>query len=149
MKLLKTISYENSTRKKIMIAIISIVSNLVLFGLFLYFWKTTNDIALTRTIMFIGLGIDSLLYIYSVRSQRKMVWQTKLFDNHYLTYSVIFGWIMLLGAVYLPPLQVLLRTVPLGWGHWGVMIAFGFLNVFLIEMVKGIFIIIQRKRSII
>ena len=125
---------------KVMIAIISIVSNLVLFGLFLYSWKATGDIALTRTIIFVGLGIDSLLYIYSVRSMRRMVWQTNPFSNNYLTLAVLFGWLMLVGAVYLPPLQYLLRTVSLSWSHWGMMIAFGFLNIFLIEMVKGIFL---------
>jgi len=125
---------------KVMIVIISIVSNLVLFGLFLYFWKTTGNIALTRTIIFVGLGIDSLLYIYSVRSMRRMVWQTNPFSNNYLTLAVLFGWLMLVGAVYLPPLQYLLRTVSLDMWHWGVMIGFGFLNIFLIEIIKGIFL---------
>jgi len=130
---------------KIMIAIISIVSNLVLFGLFLYFWKTTGDIALTRTIIFVGLGIDSLLYIYSVRSMRKMVWRTNPFSNNYLTLAVLFGWVALLAAVYLPPFQILLRTVSLSWEHWGIMIGFGFLNILLIELVKGIFLVKKRK----
>ena len=115
--------------------------NIFLFALFLYFWKVTGDIALTRTIMFVGLGIDSLLYIYSVRSMRKHVWRTKLFDNRYLTGAVLFGWLMLVGAVYLPPLQYLLRTVALSWSHWVIMILFGLLNIALIEVVKGIFIV--------
>lgn len=126
---------------KIMIAIISIVSNLVLFGLFLYFWKMTGDIALTRTIIFVGLGIDSLLYIYSVRSMRHMVWRTNPFSNKYLNGAVLLGWILLLGAVYLPPLQILLRTVSLSADHWVIMILFGFLNIALIELVKGIFLV--------
>jgi len=125
---------------KVMIAIISIVSNLVLLGLFLYFWKTTGNIELTRTIIFVGLGIDSLLYVYSVRSMRHMVWQTNPFSNNYLTLAVLFGWLLLVGAVYLPPLQYLLRTVSLDMWHWGVMIGFGFLNIFLIEVVKGFFL---------
>jgi len=126
---------------KIMISIISVVSNLVLFGLFLYFWKTTGDLALTRTIIFIGLGIDSLLYIYSVRTMRHMVWQMNPFNNKYLNLALLFGWLMLVGAVYFPPLQVLLRTVALSWNYWAVMIGFGFLNIFLIEVIKGIFLV--------
>ncbi len=126
---------------KIMIAIISIVSNIVLFGLFYYFLKVTGDIAVARTLMFIGLGIDSLLYIYSVRSMRRHVWHMNPFDNKYLTGAVLFGWLMLVGAVYLPPLQTLLRTVSLSWEYWIVMGAFGLLNVALIEIVKGIFLV--------
>ncbi|PIZ94342.1 MAG: ATPase [Candidatus Magasanikbacteria bacterium CG_4_10_14_0_2_um_filter_37_12] len=130
---------------KTMIAIISIVSNIVLFGLFLYFWRITGDIDLTRTIMFVGLGIDSLLYIYSVRSMRRHIWNMNPFNNKYLTASIAFGWAMLLGAVYLPHLQYLLRTIALGWQHWGIMLLFGLLNVMLIEIVKGIFLV--RKSS--
>ena len=132
---------------KIMIMIISIVSNLVLFGLFLYFWKTTGDIALTRTIIFVGLGIDSLLYIYSVRTMRHMVWQMNPFNNKYLNLALLFGWLMLVGAIYLPPLQILLRTVPLTWEYWAVMLGFGLLNIFLIEIIKGIFLVRNKEHS--
>lgn len=126
---------------KIMIMIIAVVSSLVLFGLFLYFWRITGDIALTRTIMFVGLGVASLFYIYSVRSMRRMIWQINPFSNHYLTAAVLLGWALLLGAVYFPPLQLFLRTVGLRWEHWAVLIGFGLLNVVLIEAVKGIFLI--------
>ncbi len=122
-----------------MILIISLVSNFILFGLFLYYWNVTGDIALTRTIMFVGLGIDSLLYIYSVRSMRRHVWSMNPFDNRYLTGAVLFGWVMLVLAVYWDPLQYLLRTVSLGWQHWTVMIIFGFVNILLIEIIKGFF----------
>lgn len=138
----RLVDYEMKT----MIIIISVVSNLVLFGMFLYYWKSTGDIALTRTIMFAGLGVDSLLYIYSVRSMRKMIWQTDLFSNKMLTGALLFGWVMLIVAVYAPPLQYLLRTVSLSLQHWFVLISFGLLNVCLIELVKGIFLF--RKKTI-
>lgn len=130
---------------KTMIAVISIVSNLVLFSLFLYYLHSTSDINLTRTIMFVGLGVYSLFYIYSVRSMRRPVWKGAIFDNKYLTASIVFGWVMLLSAVYLPPLQYLLRTVPLELSHWLVLIGFGCVNLFFIELTKGIFL----RRNII
>jgi len=132
---------------KTMIAIISIVSNLVLFGIFLYFWKITGDIQLTRTIIFVGLGIDSLLYIYSVRTMRRMVWQVNPFSNKYLNLALLFGWAMLITAVYFPPLQVLLRTVALSWQYWLVMVGFGILNIALIELVKGIFLVKHNQKK--
>ncbi len=130
---------------KYMIAIITIVSNIVLLGLFIYFYKTTGNIELTRTIIFVGLGIDSLLYIYSVRSMRYHIWQMNLFGNKYLNYSLLFGWLLLIGAVHLPILQTLLRTVPLSINYWLVLLLFGLLNITLIEIVKGIFIVKERK----
>jgi Ca2+-transporting ATPase len=133
---------------KIMITIISIVSNVALFGIYYFFLRFTNNIALTRTIIFVGLGIGSLLYVYSVRSMKKMIWQMPLVDNKYLTGAVLLGWVMLVGAVYLKPLQIFLRTVPLHWEHWVVLFAFGLMNVVLIEVVKVVFLA-RRKSSIL
>lgn len=123
-----------------MIAIISIVSNLVLVGLFFYFWKTTGNIALSRTLMFIGLGIDSLLYVYSVRSMRRHIWQMNPFNNPQLNATLLIGWGMLVAAVYVPVLQTLLRTVPISWQYWVVMLLFGIVNVMLIELIKSFFL---------
>ncbi|MFH1946730.1 MAG: HAD-IC family P-type ATPase [Candidatus Magasanikbacteria bacterium] len=130
---------------KVTILIVTIVPNIVLFGLFLYYMKTTGDIALVRTLMFVGIGIGALFYIFSIRSMRKMVWQISLVSNHYLVYALIVSWALLIGSIYLKPLQILLRTVPLSLHYWIVMILFGLLNLVLIEIIKGIFLIKNRK----
>ncbi len=130
---------------KIIILIISIIPNIVLFGIFLYYMKTTGDIALVRTLMFIGIGIDALFYIFSIRSMKKMVWQISLNKNYYLIYALVFSWIMLVTAIYFKPLQILLRTVPLSIEQWGLMLSFGLLNLMLIEIIKAIFLIKNRK----
>ena len=134
---------------KIMIAIISIVSNLVLFGLFLWFLKASVDLAKVRTLMFVGLGIDSLIYIYSVRSLRHMIWRINLFSNRHLNLALLFGWVMLIGSVYFAPLQKLLSTVPLSPREWGIMILFGFFNVALIEIIKYIFLVKKSKKLLL
>ncbi len=131
---------------KAMIAIISIVSNLVLFGLFVFFLKTVPTLAEVRTLMFVGLGIDSLIYIYAVRSMRHMVWQSNPFDNKYLNLALLFGWFLLIGSVYIGPLQTLLRTVPLTFKDWVIMFGFGLLNLVLIELVKGFYLIRKNKK---
>ncbi|MCF6276580.1 MAG: HAD-IC family P-type ATPase [Candidatus Magasanikbacteria bacterium] len=131
---------------KAMIGIISIVANVMLLGIFLYFWKTTGDIQLTRTIVFLGLAVDSLLYIFSVRSMRHHVWERNPFGNMYLNLAVLFGWLMLIAAVYLKPLQILLKTVPIGLKEWTILIIFGLVNVFLIEFIKTIYLIRRRKK---
>ncbi len=133
---------------KILIAIISIVSNTVLFGFFLYFFKTTGDIARTRTLMFVGLALGSLFFIYAVRSMRKHFWQMRSFDNHYLTLAVGGGILLIVAAVYLRPLQILLRTVPLSVSEWAMMVGFALFNVLLIEFAKFFFLNGMKKRSL-
>ena len=125
---------------KFMIVAKSILESVLLFGIFVYFWTTTGDIALTRTLVFVGFGIDALFYIFSIRSLRHYVWQMSLFDNKYLIAAVLFGWAMLISAVYASPLQYLLRTVPLELWHWILMIGFGVATMAIIEIIKAIFI---------
>ncbi|MBI4992815.1 MAG: HAD-IC family P-type ATPase [Candidatus Magasanikbacteria bacterium] len=126
---------------KAILLMMMLVSNAVLFIIFLYFYHTTRDIALARTIMFAGLGVHTLLYIYAVRSLRRQIWAINPFSNKYLTGAVLLSWALLICAVYFPPLQFLLRTVDLGLKHWGVLVASGLLNVVLIEAVKFRFLI--------
>lgn len=117
----------------------SILANVALVAIFYYTWVTTGDIALTRTVVFVGLGIDALFFIFAIRSLRHMVWQMSPINNRYLLGAIGLGWAMLLLAIYWSPLQVLLRTVPLGLSHWLLMISFGIFNLILIECVKIIF----------
>jgi len=134
---------------KIMIILKSIVANVILFALFVWYYTSTGDIDKTRTIVFVGFGIDALFYIFSIRSLRHMVWQYNPFSNKYLLLAVGFGWLMLIAAVHTPPLQTLLRTVPLTLTDWGIMITFGLSNVILIETVKGLFLVrAHRKRTL-
>ncbi len=125
---------------KTMVLLKSILANIALFAIFLYFWSSTGDIKLVRTIIFVGFAIDALFYIFSIRSLRHMLWRINPFDNGYLVGAVALGWAMLLSAIYFPPLQLLLKTVPLAGFHWAVMIGFGLFNLVLIEIMKLIFI---------
>ncbi|OGH69594.1 MAG: hypothetical protein A3C90_04150, partial [Candidatus Magasanikbacteria bacterium RIFCSPHIGHO2_02_FULL_51_14] len=125
---------------KIIITIMSAVTAMTLFALYFWFYRATGDIALTRTITFVALGINSLFFIYPIRSMPRMIWQMNLFDNRYVVYSTLFGVGILAAAVYLSPLQLLLRTVPLNLAHWFVIFLFGMMNIGLIEAMKGIFL---------
>jgi P-type Ca2+ transporter type 2C len=136
-----------SKEVKTMIVAKSVLSNIALFGIFVYFLKTTNDITLTRTIVFVGFGIDALFYIFSIRSLRHMIWNIPLFSNKWLFAAVGFGWVMLLVAVYTPPLQLVLRTVPLAAEHWAILVLFGIFNICLIETVKALFIVKKGRVS--
>lgn len=132
---------------KIMITIVTLVSNLVLFGLYIYFLRTIEDFVYVRTLMFVGLGIASLIYIYSVRSMRLMVWQTNPLSNNYLNLALLIGWGLLISAVHFHPFQTLLRTVDISLVHWGVMFLFGLLNLVIIEIIKWSFLVSKSQEK--
>lgn len=128
-----------------LVGIIAVFTNFLLFALFLYYWRTTGDIALARTVVFGGLALASLFYVYACRNLRENIWQSNPFRNHLLNGAVLLGLVLLAAAVYFPPLQQVLRTVPLGAREWTVLLVLGIVDVLLIEATKLIFTLGRQK----
>ena len=122
-----------------LVGIIAVFTNILLFALFLYYWKATGDIAVTRTVVFAGLAIDSLFYVYACRNLRENIWQSNPFRNRLLNGAVLLGIALLAAAIYFPPLQQILRTVPIGAREWTVLFGLGIVDVLLIEATKLVF----------
>jgi len=126
---------------KALIFIIGIVTDLILLGLFFWLIKYSGyEIPHIRSIIFAGLTIDSIFYIFSCKSLRRNLWHINPFSNKFLVFAWIFSVIMLLAALYFPPLQTLLKTVPLNLFDWQLILGLGLLNIILIEATKWYFI---------
>ena len=97
--------------------------------------------------MFVALGIDSLFVIFACRSLRRPIFTFNPFGNKILTLSVAVGLALILGAVYLAPLQKLLETQPLGIREWILLISLGIFNILAIEVTKGIFIAFKKRKN--
>lgn len=124
------------SQMKTVIFIIGIFTDILLFGMFWYFWNITKDINYVRSIVFVGLGINSLMVVFSCRSMRYLIFQKNPFENKFLIGAVGIGFLMFFAALYTPFFQNVLRTVPLGLFEWGVILSLGLVNVLLIEIVK-------------
>ncbi|MBI2625002.1 MAG: HAD-IC family P-type ATPase [Candidatus Nealsonbacteria bacterium] len=125
---------------KVLIFLIGIFSDLVLLGVFLWLSVKNYDIQYIRTVIFVVLGINSLLYIFSCKSLRNSIWRINLFSNVFLNISVIVGFVALFSAVYFPPFQALLKTVPLALNELILVFGLGFADLMLIELGKFYFI---------
>ncbi len=127
---------------KVLIFIIGLVTDLLLLGLFLWLIKYSGyEVPHIRSVIFAGLTIDSLFYVFSCKSLQRNIWHINPFSNKFLVFAWIFGVIMLLVALYLPPLQMLLKTVPLNLFDWQIILGLGLLNIILIEVTKYYFIV--------
>lgn len=113
-----------------------IVPNIILFSIYWWYVYSTGDIQLSRTIVFAGLSVGSLFFIYSLHNLRREIWRTKLFANRYLNGAVVIGFLMLLLGIYATPLQRILGTTSLGSTEWLVLMAFGITNIIVIECIK-------------
>ena len=131
---------------KVLIFIIGIMTDIILLGLFFWLIKYSGyGITHIQSMIFVGLTIGSLFYVFSCKSLRKNIWSINLFSNKFLILGWAFGMIALLGALYLKPLQKLLGTEPLlNPFDWALLLSLGLLNLILIEVAKYYFI--KRKK---
>lgn len=126
---------------KVLIFIIGLITDLFLLGLFFWLIKYSGyQMPHIRSIIFAGLTIDSLFYVFSCKSLKRNLWHINPFSNKFLIGAWLFGLIMLLAALYFSPLQSLLRTTPLNTFDWVLVLGLGLINMILIEGTKWWFI---------
>ena len=121
---------------KLWMAAIFFITGLAAFLSFFFFWKLTGGLDKTRTIVFALMCVDSLIFTFSVRSFKRTIFRKDIFSNHYLVGAVIISAILLVGAVYFPPLQKLLTTQSLGINEWLLILSISLVEILLIEFFK-------------
>lgn len=124
---------------KMLIGLISFVTGVICLLIFALFLKRV-DLALSRTITFVALGMDSLFYVFSVRSLRKPIFKTNLFSNPYLLVAVAIGFLLQVLPLYNPFLQRFLLTRPLSLYQWLFVLTTSVFVIILIEGVKYLFL---------
>ncbi len=126
---------------RVIIFIIGIVTDILLLLLFVWFWKyQAVSLEHARTLIFVGLGINSLFFVFSCKNLKKNIWQYNILDNRFLTASVFIGIALFVLPVYLPLLQGILNLAPLRIFDWELLGLLAIANVVLIECAKWIFI---------
>ncbi|MCP4545473.1 MAG: cation-translocating P-type ATPase, partial [bacterium] len=83
-------------------------------------WDSTN-LALAQTMAFVTLSASELLRAYTARSERASLARLGVFSNSFMQYAVLLSIALLLGVVYLPFVQPIFNTVPLGMREWTVL----------------------------
>lgn len=126
---------------KAIIFVIGIITDFFLLALFYWLLGAANFTPThIQTIIFVGLGMNSLLYVFSCKSLRKNIWQYNPFSNLMLVASVLVSFMLLLAVLYIPLLQKLFGTEALGVFDWILLGILGIINVLFIELGKWIFI---------
>jgi len=132
---------------KFMIGLVSIITGLSSLWLFWYFWQSTGNEELARTVTFTALAISTLFYVFSIKNLDYSIFKSNPFRNKYLNGAVLIGVVMQLVAIYLPFFNKWLRTVPLAWEEWKVILMVLFTVLLFIEGIKSIFIIYRKRKK--
>lgn len=130
---------------KLLVVLISAVTGIATLLAFLWFWRYFGDAESARSVVFVMLGVDSLIYVFSARSLRRPIWKTPLLSNPWLLLAVIGGFFLQLGALYLPFLRMVLETRELAPVEWIVVLVEVVLVIGIIELVKWKFLEHKRR----
>jgi Ca2+-transporting ATPase len=117
---------------KKMMLVVSLFTNFLILTLFAWLREPT--------VIFVALGLTSLFYVLSCQSLHRSILETNPFGNWSLNLSIILGVTALLAAVYFPPLQVVLKTQPLGLMVWLLLFVLSTINLLAIEIAKTLLI---------
>jgi len=125
---------------KFLIFLISFITGISGLALFAFFMKISNNLALSQTIVFAFLGIDSLLYVFSCRNLKTSIFKDKnIFSNKALILSVAGGILLQAVALYTPFFKKFLELSTLNGWHWAIVISLSFLVIITIEGTKELF----------
>ncbi len=126
-----------------LILIVSGITGLLLFGLFLLLSWAHTPIEEIRTVMFVALSIGSMFFAFSFKNLHEPIWRIQLFSNRYLLAALVASFALLLAALTFAPLVTLLSLEPMTWGEVGLLVIFGIVNLTLVETVK---FLVNRRR---
>ena len=126
---------------KFLIFVTGLIDEILTFALFWYLWGYLKlDLEYVRTMIFGGICVDTAFVIYSYKSLRRNIWDINIFSNKWLLLSSVMVLFLFSIAIYFPPLQVLLHTVPLVFSDWIVLIVIAIASLLLVEATKYVFI---------
>lgn len=123
---------------------VGLFRDILLFCFFYYLylkWQTQPEmIQYLVTLIFIILGVKSLMSIFSLRSFGRHIWQHNPFNNKYMVIAVGASFSLLFLSVYWPPLRDLLGNSPIiNPTAWMIAFTIGVINILLIEAVKAFY----------
>ncbi|MBN1178870.1 MAG: cation-translocating P-type ATPase [Anaerolineae bacterium] len=96
------------------------------------------DISLAQTMAFVTLSASELLRAYTARSERYPLLKLGLFTNPMMQYAVGGSIVLLMSVIYLPFMQSIFDTVPLGWREWACILPLLFVPSVVAEINKAI-----------
>mgnify|MGYP002622902460 CR=1 FL=1 len=76
---------------KLLIGIVSVFSGLTALVFFVYLLNIGESVEVARSVAFLILGVNSLFYVFSVRTLKEPFWRTDIFSNKWLLWAVFAG----------------------------------------------------------
>lgn len=121
---------------KVLIALVSMVGGVGALLLFVFYFNKTNDLVLARSVAFAALGINSLVYVFSIRTLTKPFWSQDIFKNKWLNIAVFGGMVLQFLPFSLKVLQRFFEVKPLNLVQLAAIFAVALVMFIIIEVSK-------------
>jgi Ca2+-transporting ATPase len=105
-----------------------------------------EGLATARTFAFSVLTLSQLSHALNCRSQTRSFFALGPLSNPWLLYAVGFSLLLHLGIIYIPFLEPIFHTVPLGLRDWALMLAISALPLVFMEIYKPLYALVKRIR---
>ncbi len=83
-----------------------------------YFIGRGHNQVYAQTMAFITLSVSELFRAYTARSEVYPLLRIGVFTNRVMNYAVAASLALIMAVLYVPFLNVVFKTVPLGWDEW-------------------------------
>jgi len=125
-----------STWMRELILIVSIAGGLMALLLYVYFYQTSGDIVLARSVAFATLGVNSLVYVFSIKTLKEPFWMSNPFDNMWLNVSVVLGFGLQILPFTFSGLRRFFGVSALSFTQWGLVLTASLIMFIIIEVSK-------------
>jgi Ca2+-transporting ATPase len=119
------------------------------------FWTGLNfegrpyveNLEIAETMAFVTLSLSELLRAYTARSERYPLLKLGVFSNKWMNIAVLFSLALVLVVVYVPFLNPVFQTMPLGWRQWELVLPLLIIPSVVAELVKFIISRAAKKKQ--
>ncbi|HEX2394340.1 MAG TPA: calcium-transporting P-type ATPase, PMR1-type [Bacteroidales bacterium] len=107
-----------------------------LLAFYLVYFVEDEGIERARTASFIVLACSQLFHSYNCRSNIDSIFSIGFLSNKNLVYATFFSFLLQMAVVYIPVLQTVFKTQPLGWFDWVMVLIISSFPLLAMELVK-------------
>ncbi|OGM01947.1 hypothetical protein A2115_03775 [Candidatus Woesebacteria bacterium GWA1_41_8] len=123
---------------RLLILIVSLSGGIIALLVFIWFLRT-DSLLVARSMAFATLGVNSLIYVFSIRTLKEPFWRENPLDNKWLNLSVVAGLVLQILPFVHPTLRGFFKLTALTVYNWLLVFLVGFVMFIIIEIGKAVF----------
>jgi len=122
-----------------LIAFVSLLVGIVALAYFYIVYKNTGNVTLARSVTFITVGINSLIYVFSVRAPTVPFFKTRIFKNKWLNLGVLGGFVLQAIPFLTPSTREFFKLEVPSVNYWLISFGLSLIIFFCVEIFKHIY----------